>query len=98
MRRALKCGAVAIIAIGVIGGVREIVDNPRVCRFVSYYKATQNTDAPINVWERLVYSFVLAKERSEAPVFSNVATCASRQAAGQPGGAPVLLPSQSNRA
>lgn len=34
-----------------------------ICTFVDSYKAVEKTDAPMGLWERLVYSAALTKQR-----------------------------------
>jgi hypothetical protein len=34
-----------------------------VCKFVQSYQTVENTHAPMRLWERLVYSFALTKQR-----------------------------------
>lgn len=51
MRLGVKYG---VVAAGLFFGVNESLgnlrDNPRVGRFIHYYRATKNTDAPVNFW------------------------------------------------
>lgn len=77
MRLGVKYG---VVAAGLFFGVNESLgnlrDNPRVGRFIHYYRATKNTDAPVNFWERLVYSFLLTTIRADAsPGPMQTATC-----------------------
>ena len=60
VRGGFKYGAGLLMAAMLLLGAHEATDNPRVCRFVRYYNAVKNTDAPVNFWERLVYSYVLS--------------------------------------
>lgn len=36
------------------------MENPRFGRFIHYYRAAKKTDAPVNFWERVVYSLLLS--------------------------------------
>ena len=61
MRRRLKLATVLLLAITMAGGLREVAASPSLCRFLFYYDAVKNTDAPIRFWERLAYSLALTR-------------------------------------
>lgn len=46
-----------------VAGAQRVAITPSICTFVDSYRAVEKTDAPMGMWERLVYSVALTKER-----------------------------------
>ena len=69
MRRWIAIAAVVLIAAA--SGVKAARAAPSVvtpvCRFIRLYRASENENAPMHVWERLIYAFILAKEPPDEP-------------------------------
>jgi hypothetical protein len=59
-RRGLKLATIVFL-ISASAGARQIAASPSLCPFLSCYDAVRNTDAPLTIWERLAYSFALAR-------------------------------------
>jgi hypothetical protein len=87
------------MAVALLLSAQEATENPRVCRFLYYYNAVKNTDAPVNFWERLVFSFALSNARADATTAQSDVTIAFlQQVGGRQASAQELRPSRSNRA
>lgn len=62
-----KLAGIPVLAAALWFGAHQTVENPRVERFVRYYRAAQTSDAPVNFWKRLVYSFLLSTAARDEP-------------------------------
>lgn len=57
--------AVAILMIaGGLTATGKLAHSTQACRFVRAYHVIEKTDAPRNLWERLLYSYALAKAQA----------------------------------
>lgn len=62
--RKFKFGAIFLLAAVLLTGMERTPIPSSVCNFVKSYQAVKNTNAPIGIWERLVYSFALSRQRA----------------------------------
>lgn len=53
-----------MLAAGLLAGTARTPLPSSVCNFVESYQAVKNTHAPMRMWERLVYSFALSRQRA----------------------------------
>lgn len=76
MRRGAKLSSGLVLAMLTLIGISQAAASPKVHRFLAYYEAVQDTNAPLDVWERVAASFVLT--RAEQPPKSNLSATCSR--------------------
>jgi hypothetical protein len=76
-RRAARLAAVALIAISMGASVRQAATSPALTRFLNCYRVMSTADAPISFWERLAYSFALARASKVFPLHHHAETSAS---------------------
>lgn len=62
--RRFKFGAIFLLAAMLLAGMERTPIPASVCSFVESYQAVKNTHAPMRLWEQLVYSFALTKQRA----------------------------------
>jgi len=62
--RRFKLGAIFLLAAILLAGMERTPIPSSVCSFVKSYQAVKNTHAPMGLWEQLVYSFALARQRA----------------------------------
>lgn len=62
--RKFKFGAVFLLAGALFVGVGHTPIPSSFCNFVESYQAVKNTNAPMHIWDRLVYSFALSRQRA----------------------------------
>ncbi len=62
--RKFKFGAIFLLAAVLLTGMERTGISSSVCTFVRSYEAVQNTKAPLGIWQKLVYSFALTKQRA----------------------------------
>jgi hypothetical protein len=60
----LKFGALFLVTVGVLTGMEQMRIPTSVCRFVKSYQAVRNTNAPLGVWEKIVYSYALTRQHA----------------------------------
>jgi hypothetical protein len=72
MRRSAKLSSGLVLAAILLVVFHQANASPPVHRFIEYYQAVENTNAPISFWERVVCSFLLtrAESRQEKPPVS----------------------------
>jgi len=67
-----------VLALFLLSGVqtlgRDAVREP-VVRFIDFYLAAQKADAPMNLWERIVYGVALARTPSPIRPSVQIAHC-----------------------
>ena len=61
--RKIKIGATLLMATVLCVGMERTPIRPSIYTFVQSYEAVKKTDAPMGLWERLVYSVALTKQR-----------------------------------
>ena len=62
--RRFKFGAVLLLAAILLAGMERTPIPSSVGSFVESYQTVKNTHAPMRLWEQLVYSFALTKQRA----------------------------------
>ena len=62
--RRFKFGASFLLATMLLAGIHKTPIPSTVCNFVESYQAVKNTHAPMRLWEQLVYSAALTKQRA----------------------------------
>lgn len=62
--RKFKFGAVFLLAGMLLAGMEHTPIPSSLCNFVESYQAVKNTNAPMHIWDRLVYSFALSRQRA----------------------------------
>ena len=62
--RKLKLGAVALLASMLLVGMERPPITSSLCNIVESYQDVKNTHAPMGMWERLVYTIALSKQRA----------------------------------
>ncbi|HLK18456.1 MAG TPA: hypothetical protein VKT81_05845 [Bryobacteraceae bacterium] len=76
MRRGAKLSSGLVLAALMLIGISHAAASPSVHRFLAYYEAVQDTNAPLDLWERVAASFVLTRaEHDQAPKSKLSATC-----------------------
>ena len=74
MRRGAKLSSGLVLGAVMLIGMFHATASPRVQRFLAYYEAVQDTNAPLDLWERVAASFVLTRAE-QAPKSHLSATC-----------------------
>ena len=62
--RNFKFGAIVLLASMLLAGMERTPIPSSICTFVESYQAVKNTHAPMRMWEKLVYSFALSRQRA----------------------------------
>ncbi len=64
MRSLMRISSVCVLSLALVLGAHRATVSAHVTHFVRTYRALKNTNAPINFWERLVYSLILSNTRA----------------------------------
>jgi hypothetical protein len=59
MRSGIRFTFAAVLMITALSAVDLAAHSPQLRLFIRYYDTVQNTNAPMSLWERVVYSLVL---------------------------------------
>ncbi len=78
MKSGIRCTAFLLISATALVSARHVAEQPRVSRFLQYYAAVKNSDAPTNMWERLVFSYALSGRVKTATGGGPVLACGER--------------------
>jgi len=75
MGRGAKFGSGLIVAAVALIGMFQATASTPVHRFLAYYEAVQNADAPLDVWERVAASYVLTQAAEQTRKPESIAIC-----------------------
>lgn len=64
LRRAAGITFLMLVAGSGVKAVSTPAITRPVCRFIYFYENAETTNAPMRLWERLLYSFVLSKSKA----------------------------------
>jgi hypothetical protein len=67
MGRNAKFSSALLVAAMLMIGVHRANASRPVHRFLEYYEAVEKTNAPMNIWERVACSFLLARAEARLP-------------------------------
>jgi hypothetical protein len=76
-RNAKFSSALLLFAAMLLIGVHQANASQPVHRFIEYYEAVEETNAPMNLWERVACSFLLTRAEARLPKSSTDARSAS---------------------
>jgi hypothetical protein len=75
MGRGTKFGSGLVLAAAALIGMFHASASTPVHRFLAYYEAVQNADAPLDVWERVAASYVLTQAAEQTRKAEPTAIC-----------------------
>jgi hypothetical protein len=70
-----KFGSGLVLAAAMLIGMFQATASTPVHRFLAYYQAVQNADAPLDLWERVAASFVLTQAAEQNRKSGSSAIC-----------------------